>query len=744
MEPVPTPWVLRTSPRVLASVLCILALPTVGFSIIVGVHLHGELLNRAILQNALAAQVVSRTLVSELGSMEKSLESFAREEQLVRSYLTGDFQFIRMQLRWLVAQNARISRAFITNREGVELVDYPHDPSVIGKNFSDRDWYRGVSARNAPYVSEFYRRAAFGQPNVAAIAVPLHDESRLALGYLVGQYTVADVQTWLWEARPTEQGWVGVVDGRGHYVRGGQPDSEIRGLREIAGLDAAIAQGAPWMFTIDPLRGEEVLISQMPMPSVGWTVITAQPASAVFASMRSFYMIIGTFFVLCVVGTGSLGYLWFHTLRRYDSRRRDVEIQLRHAHSSLEQRVAERTAQLAQTNRELSRLAAIVESSSDAIICMSLDGIIETWNKGAEALYGYAAVEMRGQSIKRIIPSERLTETEGILRRVSQGEPVVSLETVRRSASGRNIDVLVSISPICDESGRPIAAASSGRDITRRKQTERQLNATLETLAVKNRELQDFAYVASHDLQEPLRKIRAFGGRLQESAGNALEGASADYLSRMIKAAERLHVLMTDLLSFSRITTRTEPFRAVDLGRVAREAVSDLEVRIEQTGGHVDIDELPIVEADRTQMRQMFQNLIANALKFHRPGVPPLVRISGALRVDGGETGVAMAQIEVSDNGIGFGDQYKDRIFQPFQRLHGRSEYDGTGIGLAICRRIVERHRGLITASGTPGVGASFRIELPVHQLTEGEESCPTSNEGSPFSSPTMTSMIAN
>ena len=242
--------------------------------------------------------------------------------------------------------------------------------------------------------------------------------------------------------------------------------------------------------------------------------------------------------------------------------------------------------------------------------------------------------------------------------------------------------------------------------------TERLQQSTLE-LERSNRELQDFAFVASHDLQEPLRKIQAFGDRLKTKHGAALGADGIDYLARMQGAAHRMHTLINDLLTFSRVTSKAQPFVPVDLGRIATEVLSDLEERIERSGARVETGPLPTLEADPLQMRQLLQNLIANALKFHRPGEAPVVRILSEAAKNGGASQV---RITVADNGIGFDMKYLDRIFTPFQRLHGRSEYEGTGMGLAVCRRIVERHGGILTAESAPGQGTRFLVTLPVRQ----------------------------
>jgi PAS domain S-box-containing protein len=255
-----------------------------------------------------------------------------------------------------------------------------------------------------------------------------------------------------------------------------------------------------------------------------------------------------------------------------------------------------------------------------------------------------------------------------------------------------------------------------------RQRAQDRLGRTAAMLSQSNRELQDFASVASHDLQEPLRKIQAFGDRLRQKCEGQLSEAGIDYLERMLNAASRMQTLINDLLTFSRVTTKAQPFSKVDLNVIARDVLSDLEVRIEQTGGRVEVSDLPVIDADPLQMRQLFQNLIANALKFRKPDQPSVVKIFADCNSQIAE-GATWAfannenwQISVADNGIGFDEKYLDRIFTVFQRLHGRNTYEGTGVGLAVCRRIVERHNGSITARSKPGQGATFIVKLPSTQ----------------------------
>lgn len=286
---------------------------------------------------------------------------------------------------------------------------------------------------------------------------------------------------------------------------------------------------------------------------------------------------------------------------------------------------------------------------------------------------------------------------------------------------------------IADDAGNPSRIVEIISDITDRRAAERalreserqlrQMNETLEmrvaqrteelvqvnrALSQRNRELRDFANVASHDLREPLRKIQTFADLVEADFAADLGEEGRLYLDRMRRVAVRMTDLLNDLRSFSRITSTADPFMRVDLNMTIDEVLSDLEIRLHDTGGEVVVGTLPAVRGIPTHLRQLFQNLVENALKFHRPGVAPHVEISAE---PGDEP--ALIRLVVQDNGIGFAPAYVERIFAPFQRLHGQARYEGTGMGLAICRRIVEHHGGSIFAQSREGEGARFIIELP-------------------------------
>jgi two-component system sensor kinase FixL len=256
-------------------------------------------------------------------------------------------------------------------------------------------------------------------------------------------------------------------------------------------------------------------------------------------------------------------------------------------------------------------------------------------------------------------------------------------------------------------------------DLSAQRAAEEQIRRYAMELERSNSELQDFAYVSSHDLQEPLRKIRAFGDRLKREA-NELNDKSIDYLERIINAAERMQNLINDLLSFSRVSTNAKAFQKLDLNQLAAEVLSDIEVAIEDSKAVIEIGDLPTIEGESIQMRQLFQNLIGNAIKFRKADVAPHIKIYSEIVEQGSSPGSKLnnennIKIYFKDNGIGFDDQYKDKIFQIFQRLEGR-KYEGSGIGLAICKRIATSHGGDIEAYSTLDVGSTFVITIPLNQ----------------------------
>ena len=523
--------------------------------------------------------------------------------------------------------------------------------------------------------------------------------------------------------------------------------------------------------------------------------------------------------------------------------------------------------------QEWSRLAAIVDSSDDAIIGKTLDGTIVSWNSGAEKIYGYADTEIVGRHISVLVPPDQVDEIDGILARIWDGNPVHHYETVRIRKDGSPIQISLTLSPIRNRDGRVVGASTIARDITARKLAEEgvrraneynrslieasldplvtisadgmisdvneatvrvtgvpreeligtnfshyftdpgraragheavfrdgsvtdyeleirhrvgqvipvlynatvyrdetggvagvfaaardmteqkraeaalrtaynelddrvkertadlveanrqleqeiaehratadQLRRKSEELARSNRELQQFAYIASHDLQEPLRAISGFTELLERRYRGQIDERADRYINFIIDGTDQMQQVIQDLLAYSRVQTKAHEFDLIDANRALEQALCNLQVSIRERGARVTVEgPLPEISADGIQLTQVFQNLIGNALKFQRPGATPEIRVS-AVR-EGSDWAFSIA-----DNGIGIDARHLDRIFMLFQRLHAKGDYEGTGIGLAICKRIVERHGGSIAVRSTPGAGSTFTFSIPTRK----------------------------
>ncbi len=358
-------------------------------------------------------------------------------------------------------------------------------------------------------------------------------------------------------------------------------------------------------------------------------------------------------------------------------------------------------------------LKSMFEHATLGILMVDESGSIIDVNPFSCGLFGYDRQELVGLPLETLIPTrlrdKHVVDREGYFKNPKPRPMGIGKELfgLRKDGSQFPVEVSLSYAQTAEES----VAIAFVSDITQRKRNEERLRRYASVLERSNRELQDFAYVSSHDLQEPLRKIQAFGDRLRIKEGENLSEKGVDYLNRMLSAAVRMQRLIADLLQFSRLSTKAKQFEQVDLNLIVEEVLSDLEIIIENSGATIEVKPLPIIEAEPTQMRQLFQNLIANAIKFRKEGVAPVIKIYW----QEGKAGDSSVKILVEDNGIGFDEKYANKIFQIFQRLEGR-KYEGSGIGLAICQRIAGRHGGSINAKSKEGAGSTFIINLSTMQ----------------------------
>lgn len=333
------------------------------------------------------------------------------------------------------------------------------------------------------------------------------------------------------------------------------------------------------------------------------------------------------------------------------------------------------------------------------------------FNRAAEELLGYSRGEMIGKNDYDFFPKDEADFFQAKDRQVLAGKELVDIpeEPIHTRARGLRYLHTKKI-PLLDADGKPAFLLGISEDVTEKRGAEEMLidkTAELARANAQKEQLETFTHLASHDLQEPIQKVLGFSELLKARLKDSRDEKANDYIERIENAARRMTMMIRDLLRFSRVAGKDAKLEPVSLTQIARDVLADLEIRIDKTGARVEIGELPSLKADRVYMTQLFQNLISNAIKFRNKTEAPLIRITGR-RLENGRV-----EVRFEDNGIGFEQADAERIFKPFERLHGAGEFEGSGMGLAICEKIVLRHGGTIQAEGRPGKGSVFTVLLP-------------------------------
>jgi PAS domain S-box-containing protein len=363
-------------------------------------------------------------------------------------------------------------------------------------------------------------------------------------------------------------------------------------------------------------------------------------------------------------------------------------------------------------------LAQVVQASADGIFCQDVEGIVVSWNAGAERIYGYLAADMLGQAADRLLPPQSREQLLAVHRASLAGQRVERFDSWHRRSDGALIPVNVSASPLRDAAGTVVAVATTVADVSERvdlaialDHTRAELQRHNVALTRSNRDLEQFAYVASHDLSEPLRVMTGYVEMLERRYDEVLDERGRRYMTHIVDASVRMRALIDDLLEYSRFL-RVEPESSlVDTAVVLAQVCTSLGTTVHEAGATVDIGPLPSVWCDRHQLESLLQNLLSNALKFRHPDQPPHVSVTA-------EQTAGWVTLRVDDDGIGISEEYRERIFRMFQRLHVRETYGGTGIGLAIALQIVELHGGRIWVEDSPLGGARFCFTLPASAPT--------------------------
>lgn len=498
------------------------------------------------------------------------------------------------------------------------------------------------------------------------------------------------------------------------------PDDQITQRKKAENLFQALLEAAPDAMMIVDQQGSIELVNTQTETIFGYTreELVGQPIELLiperFVSLRAAHI---DGYIADPHVRGGVGLELY--ARRKDGSQFPVEISLSPIETEEGVLIASAVRDVTEWKRaeeSLARLAAIVESSDDAIITEALDGTITSWNTGAERIFGYSAAEMIGQPVDRLFLPGRENEEPEILDRLIRGEKVDHFDSVRVTKDGHHVPVSLTISPVKDASGHIIGASKIARDISERKQAEdeiHRLNTELEQRVLERtthltsiiKELDAFNYSVSHDLRTPLRAMDGFALAIQEDYADKLGDKGHHYLERIRAASQHMGHLIDDLLRLSRLSRAEMAHKPVDLSSLAREIVAELKEVQPEHQVECIIEEGLIVSGDARLLRAALQNLLGNAWKF--TGKQPHPRIELGMTQHNG-----IQAYFVRDNGAGFDMKYVNKLFRAFQRLHDVTEFEGTGIGLATVQRIIQRHGGEVWAESAVDRGATFYFTL--------------------------------
>jgi PAS domain S-box-containing protein len=648
------------------------------------------------------AEASGVAIQKEMQGLLEVVSSYAHRPTIIGALSTtqpgaDDRARIAFHLRELRMVRPGIATAFLADRNGRLIDVVPATPTIVGKDFSFRDWYQGVTRTRRAYLSEAYESQATGRPRVVAatslVRAPTpNGEPGKVLGVLVAAYGLDAIQKFV--DRFASQGVsLTVTDQRGTLLA--TPGGLLGGLssRRQDPLIAASLQGRSGVVTRDA-PGGELLTAYVPVLRLGWTVTASIPRDTAFAPVGRLRSTVLT--IAGVLGLLLLGGLVLVVLTLRARGRAEEEAHLARA-------------QAEQANELNAQLAAIVQSSDDAILSTTLEGIVTSWNPGAERLYGYKAGELVGQSIGVLIPAHRSGEEWSILQDVLAGATRAHYETERKRKDGVLLEVSLTVSPIKNRKGEIIAASSIARDVTEQRQAEQAARRAKADADRANHAKSEFLSRMSHELRTPLNAILGFGQLL---AMDGLDSNQREAVQQILKAGGHLLELINEVLDISRIeagqlSLSLEPVAVGETVAEALDLVRPLAAERNIVLGGGAQSEKSSVLADRQRLKQVLLNLLSNAIKYNRQG--------GKVTVDVTQTAEERLRLAVSDTGAGISPESLERLFSPFERLGAdETAVQGTGLGLALSKGLVDAMGGRLGIDSRVGEGSTFWIELAV------------------------------
>jgi len=635
--------------------------------------------------NVSVATMSAEILRREVEQCVNMARSVAEMPGMMRDVEARDAEGVCRQLRAVAGACPLVERLYVTDREGVVWAEGAGTPAKRGQECDSPEWCRRVMKEGRACMAEIRRQAGDGKTLSVVAAVPVRSVRGEAAGVLVMEHRFEGLGEGLKRAALGEEGAVLVLDEKGRLLA--NPGRDEYGKTDLvkAALEGREALGEHR----DPVTGRMMVAAAAPVTVAGgrWVVLARQPVEEAYRPVRLMSLQIGAgVAVLALVGGLAL------MLAERDRNR------IRRLNQKLQDR-----------SLRMQELATIVESSSDAIIGQTADGHVLSWNDAAETLFGYPAMEAQGRRVTFLWPADRAGEIVALLERVEKGGGTVRLETVCVRRDGEPVDVWLTVSPIRNAAGEVTGSSIIARDISERKRAEASLSRQARELESYGAEMEQMAYATAHHLQEPLRMVGSYTQLLAQRYQGRLDKEADEFIAFAVEGAKRMQEQLSDMLEFVRIARSRRPFELVDCEAVLQAALAGLKSAVRHSGAEIVRGALPVVMGDARQLVRLFEHLLSNALKFRRPETPVQIRVHANLN---GQEWL----FTVADNGIGIEREYWAQVFDLFCRLHPRGKYPGTGMGLAVCKKIVERHGGRIGVESEPGKGSRFYFTLPARK----------------------------
>jgi len=672
------------------------------------------------------SRATAREIDAYLDDLQRKLGYLAR----VRGLTDLDQTTQQRLLEALTRHNDAYETVALTDVDGnVGASVSPYD-IPIAQDVSELGVFRRALATQSDFIGPVEVDSTTKLP-IVTVGVPVRNEQDQVAGVLLARINLKFLWFVVSRVAVGETGYVYIADTRNVVIaeKGSRP--ETFQLQPIAQPPFSITSTAALVSPSEPytgLHGTEVIGSASRIASTNWTVVVELPTTEAYGPVRQSLQVLLAALALAALVALSAGFIYSRQIMQPLDRlttaaeristgdlHTSVSIGSRDEFGLLATTFNSMTSQLRglfeALRKERNFVSAILDIAGALIVVQDPQGRIVRFNRACTQTTGYDIETVRGRPIWEVVlPPEAVAPVQAVFEQMQTAMTPLASEHAWLTRDGQQRMIAWSHTTLRDDMGAPEFIVSVGIDITERKQTEAQLVALTRNLQQSNHDLEQFAYVASHDLQEPLRMVTSYVQLLAKRYNGRLDDKADRYIAYAVDGAARMQTLINDLLQYSRVGRQDVTLTEIDAERALQRALTNLKLAVNESQATITHDRLPGIYADASQLTQVFQNLIGNALKF-RGTEPPLIHI-----------GVQQTPTEwifsVRDNGIGIEPQYSERIFTMFQRLHSRGEYPGTGIGLAICKKIVERHHGWINVVSEPGHGATFSFSIPAEPRT--------------------------